>query len=175
MSRKNQPLTFQLTRGTKTYYLPTGKGVAPIITLMLRHRHDEMTGSYLYSAGMTICSAGDRFIRKLGRATAFERLRWARFRGLEFANPLDLLAPLAEQVEAAIKASPIHLTILDTQDEILGILNKAKEAFDKMDEHRALMSTIADGALADYQAFEREALEEAAGTQGCCSYGTCDS
>jgi hypothetical protein len=140
MTRKLSLLTFELTRGTKTYYLPTQRGpqAPPILTLMLRRR----TGAggdndLLYSAGMVICSAFDRFERKVGRAGAFERLRWARFRGLEFSNPLDLLEPLMLQVRAALKASPIELPLFDTQDEILGILSKAVETFDQLDQARA--------------------------------------
>lgn len=149
MSKKNLPLTFEMTRGTKTYYLPAGKGVPPILTLMLRRRESTDGLGYMYSAGMAICSAGDRFERKVGRATAFERLRWARFRGLEFGIPLALLKPLMEQVRAAVEASPIYLPLFDTEDELRGILEKAIQTFDQMDENRASQVARLDVSQSD--------------------------
>lgn len=133
-------LTFEQTRGTKTYHLPFGKGEQPRLTLMVRRMPD---GSF--HAGVSICAQEDLFTRRAGRARSFHRLN-----GRPLSAP-DALG-IFEEVNRLIKNVNARRpgTVPDSAEfnlmEVCAFLN---ESFDKLEANRTakLTGDVAEIAL----------------------------
>lgn len=137
---KRRPLTFEQTRGTKTYHLPFGKGEQPRLTLMVRRMPDG-----IFHAGVSICAQEDLFTRHGGRARAFHRLNG---RPLSATDALGLF----EEVNRLIKSINTRHpgTVPDSAEfnlmEVCAFLN---ESFDKLEANRTakLMGDVAEIVL----------------------------
>jgi hypothetical protein len=126
---KCEPLTFEQTRGTKTFYFPVERDEAcpPKLTVMIKRATD---GSL--HAGVSVCSSEDNFCRRVGRKIAFYRLLG---RPLVALNSKDLVDQLYFYLEALAKrrvGDAFHLPAMD-----LEMLEGVEAAFDMLDENRA--------------------------------------
>lgn len=94
MSRSQKGLTFEQTRGTKTYHLPFERNaeVQPEATIMVRRLED---GSFI--AGVSVRSLEEPFVKREGRLRAYKRLLHAGHGRGAF------LAPVAEQLALQVQ------------------------------------------------------------------------
>lgn len=122
-----RPLTFEQTRGTKTYHLPFGKGEQPRLTLMVRRMPDET-----FHAGVSICARGDLFTRRGGRARAFHRLEG---RPIKAFNSIRLFDALDAMIKSINDRRP--KTVPDKAKwDLLDICAYLNETFNKLEANR---------------------------------------
>lgn len=124
---KNKPLTFEQTRGTKTYHLPFGKGENPTMTLMVRRMAD---GSF--HAGLSVCAAGDPFSRRAGRSRAFHRLN-----GKPIIQPDNhSLFVALDTALARINERRPNTVPEKVKWDLMEVCSLLKEAFDQLESNR---------------------------------------
>lgn len=124
---KRHPLTFEQTRGTKTYHLPFGKGEQPRFTLMVRRMPDGT-----FHAGVSICAHEDPFTRHGGRARAFHRLNG---RPISAPDAVSLFGTLDGVIQNINERRPGTVPDKAKWDlmELCAFLN---ESFDKLEANR---------------------------------------
>lgn len=122
-----KPLTFEHTRGTKTYHLPFGKAEHPRLTIMVRRMADGT-----FHAGMSVCGVGDLFTRHSGRARAFHRM-----------NGIPITAPDAIALFSTLEKSLKELddrrpgTVPDkVKWDLMELCASLNDAFDKLESNR---------------------------------------
>lgn len=121
-------LTFEQTRGTKTYHLPFGKGEQPRLTLVVRR-----TPSGSFHAGISVCAKEDLFTRQGGRARAFHRLNGRPIMspdGVSLFGTLDTLCAGINDRRPNTVPEKVKWDLM----EVCAFLN---EAFDKLESNRA--------------------------------------
>lgn len=125
----SEPLSFEQTRGTKTFYFPVERDEAcpPKMTVMIKRVAD---GSL--HAGVSVCSAEDNFSRRVGRRIAFHRLLG---RPLVASDSRELVDRLYSYLENLSKRGVVGLRSLASLD--LEMLEGVEAAFDMLDANRA--------------------------------------
>lgn len=130
----DKPLSFEETRGTKTYYLPFNppfgdeSGNFREATLMVRRLPDGA-----YHAGLAIRSAKDPFVRREGRSRAFERLQHAPYRGIVAADADALWEELEKALDQVNEHHAFTVgcgTFVDAED----VCAKLDETFDTLEK-----------------------------------------
>lgn len=133
-------LTFEQTRGTKTFHLPfkVDPEEQPQVTIVVRRMND---GSY--RAGVAVCNPEDNFCRRLGRKTAFHRLVGRPFEGSDADQLInrvgDYLIGVFERRLAAGFPDMGFSSILDPGGDLDRLHGSLDEHFNKLDKNRAAM------------------------------------
>jgi hypothetical protein len=124
---KRRPLTFEQTRGTKTYHLPFGKGQQPRFTLMVRRLPDGT-----FHAGVSICAHEDLFTRQGGRSRAFHRLNG---RPITAPDSVGLFGILDGMIQNINDRRPS--TVPDkVKWDLMDVCHSLNEAFDSLETNR---------------------------------------
>jgi len=123
-----EPLTFEQTRGTKTFYFPSKneQGWPPEVTVMIKRAPD---GSL--HAGVAVCSPADNFARRVGRRIAFHRLLG---RPLVALNSEELVSKLQAYLSELNERRP-HTPSYVAQEDV-SLLAGVEAAFDVLNENR---------------------------------------
>lgn len=123
-------LTFELTRGTKTFYLPLARDAEtqPEVTLMIRRTEDG-----IYQAGTAICSRTDAFQKRRGRHIAYHRLQGKPLVALE---PLSLVKMLAVIFEGVNKRRPQTVSP-QTLEDLFDVAEVLERKFTELAERQA--------------------------------------
>lgn len=124
----SEPLSFEQTRGTKTFYFPAknDQGWAPEVTVMLRRASD---GSL--HAGVSVCSQKDNFSRRVGRRIAFHRLLG---RPLVAPNSKELVSSLHDYLSSINERRAYTPSAVVLED--IFMLEGVEAAFDILDDNR---------------------------------------
>lgn len=134
-------LSFEKTRGTKTFHLPFQRNaeLGPELTIMVR-RDDDGT----YSAGLAVCSPDDQFVKRTGRRIAFHRLEGCPFQAQsarELVEKIDEHLDELTHRRVGMLSVPTIQDVLDLADQLDGMfdrLEKNRRALENSDPHREL-------------------------------------
>lgn len=128
-----QPLSFEVTRGTKTFYFPFNResGESPRVTIMVK----RVSGG-AFHAGVAVCSQEDNFVRRVGRRIAFHRMLG---KPVVAPNSDELVAGLRDYFDGLElnRSDLISEVIWNDLDNLYGL----EAAFDILDENRRKKAT----------------------------------
>lgn len=134
LTMQAKPLTFEQTKGTKTYYLPFERGpeTPPEATVMVRRLED---GTYI--AGVSVRSLEEPFVKLEGRFRAYNRMLHAPYgRGAFRAADGDDLAAQIEEMFLAISVHHPGTVSMQAIDDLEDLTKGLSEAFDRLDKNR---------------------------------------
>lgn len=125
-----QRLTFEQTRGTKTYHLPFKRDSrhGPEMTLMVRRLAD---GSF--AAGVSVCSLREFFVKSAGRLLAYHRLNGKPLRG---GDADELLGQVEIHLRALNENRPETVSGAVFTD-LATIGQSLNQVFDQLDQNRS--------------------------------------